>query len=204
MPQKLNAQVAETLVALGDDFVSTPVDPLELSLEGVVGDSQHFGFVRKSSSREPWHKRGTPVKNDRQVSVVCPAEMQTVATRMELPKIEGCWIGANIVLAGIERLSFLPRGARIIFPSGATLFVVDQNAPCRFAGASIARHFPDREGLDLLFPKHAQGLRGFVAFVERAGTVKPGETAEVLLPAKQWVYDPRPQLPLGDGMHQCP
>jgi MOSC domain-containing protein YiiM len=194
---KLSAKVTSTLVAGGEDFVSHPVDILQLALEGVVGDSQHFGFTRKSGGREPWHKRGTAVANDRQVSIVSPEELAIVAERMELPAVEAGWIGANIVLSGVERLSYLPRGTRLMFPSGATLFVTDQNGPCRFAGASIARHFPDREGLDLLFPRVAQGLRGFVAMVERAGVVHAGEQATIMLPAKQWIYEPQPERAFG-------
>jgi MOSC domain-containing protein YiiM len=187
---KLSATVTRTLVASGTDFVSHPVDPLELTLEGVVGDGQHFGFTRKSGGREPWHARGTLIANDRQVSVVCPDELAIAAGRMDLPVIEPGWIGANLVLAGIERLSLLPRGTRLMFPSGATLFVTDQNGPCRSAGAAIGRQHPGRRGLDLLFPKVAQGLRGFVALVERAGTIRVGEMASVMLPPKQWIYEP--------------
>jgi MOSC domain-containing protein YiiM len=196
MARKLRGDVEHCLVADGKNFVSRPVGDLHLSLEGVVGDSQHFGFTRKAGGREPWHARGTPIANDRQVSVVCPAELQMVAMRMEIPAIEPGWIGANIVISGVERLSFLPRGTRLMFPSGATLFVTEQNGPCRFAGAAIARHVPGRAGLDLLFPKVAQGLRGFVAMVERAGAIKPGEKAEIMLPAKQWIYEAEPQLAL--------
>ncbi len=195
--QKLSGQVIEALIAEGDDFVSRAVPSLELALEGVVGDRAHFGFTRRSGGREPWHKRGTLVANDRQVSVICPDELRTASMRMELPKLEAGWIGANLLIAGIERLSYLPRGTRLMFPSGATLFVTDQNAPCRFAGASIARHYPDRQGLDLLFPKVAVGLRGFVAMVERAGQINAGDEANIMLPARQWVYEPKPQLAFG-------
>jgi MOSC domain-containing protein YiiM len=189
MAGRIAGTVDEALVADGADFVSRPVERLALALEGVVGDAQHFGFTRKSGGREPWHPRGTVVANDRQVSVVCPAELAIVAERMEIDRIEPGWIGANLVVSGVERLSFLPRGTRLAFPSGATLFVTDQNGPCRFAGASIARNYPGRSGLDLLFPKVAQGLRGFVAMVERAGMVQPGEAVSIMLPARQWIYE---------------
>jgi MOSC domain-containing protein YiiM len=183
-------RVASTLVADGADFVSRPLEKLELTLEGVVGDTQHYGFTRSSGGREPWHQRGTQVANDRQLSLVCPDELAIVASRMELPRIDAAWIGANLLINGIERLSFLPRGSRLMFPSGATIFITDQNGPCRFAGASIAQHYPERQGLDLLFPKVAQGMRGCLGMVERAGTIHAGDEVKLMLPPRQWVYEP--------------
>lgn len=189
--QRLKAVVAATLVAEGDGPVTAPCAALDLSLEGVVGDARHFGFARRSGGREPWHPRGSLVANDRQVSAVCPIELASIAARLDLARIEPGWIGANLVLAGVDRLSFLPRGARLIFPSGATLFVTDQNAPCRSAGAAIARAVGGAKGLDLRFARAAQGLRGFVAMVERAGRICAGDDASILLPARQWLYEPR-------------
>jgi hypothetical protein len=48
------------------------------------------------------------------------------------------------------------------------------NVPCRFAGREVAAHYPEREGLDLLFVKAAKNLRGIVATVEQAGSIIPG------------------------------
>jgi MOSC domain-containing protein YiiM len=190
MSFKPAGHVTSVFLADGDDFVSRSVKTLELTLEGVAGDKQHHGFTRPSGGREPWHKRGTQVANDRQLSVLCPDELAIVASRMEVPKVDAAWIGANLLISGIERLSFLPRGSRLMFPSGATIFVTDQNGPCRFSGASIARHYPEKQGLDLLFPKVAQGMRGFVAMVERAGLVHVGDEAKLMLPLRQWIYEP--------------
>jgi MOSC domain-containing protein YiiM len=188
----LSAVVIDTLAASGKGFETQSLEQIDLDLEGVRGDSQHYGFTRKAGGREPWHPRGALVANDRQVSFVCPLELATVAERMEIAAIEPGWIGANLVIGGLDRLSFLPRGARLIFPSGATIFVSDQNGPCRSAGAAIQRHVPEKSGLDFAFPKLAQGLRGGVGFIERAGPVRPGDMIKVLLPQKQWLYEPKP------------
>jgi hypothetical protein len=103
---------------------------------------------------------------------------------MQLERIAPEWIGANVVIEGIARLSWLPSGTRLIF-ADATIVAEAQNAPCRVSGKSIARHVdPDGKvaGLALEFPKHAQGLRGLVASVERAGTIGAGETIAVKVP----------------------
>ncbi len=50
-------------------------------------------------------------------------------------------------------------------------------------GRSIGAHYPEQEGLDLRFPQVARGLRGLVAWVERAGDLTAGEI-EVRVPAQ--------------------
>jgi hypothetical protein len=103
---------------------------------------------------------------------------------MDVPRIEPEWIGANIVLDEIPRLSWLPSGTRLFFTE-ATIVVEAQNAPCRVSGKSIARHVDPEDriaGLALEFPKHAQGLRGLVASVERAGIIRAGEEISVKVP----------------------
>ncbi len=178
---RATAQALAVLIADGSGFVTRAVPALTLTLEGIAGDT-HVGFTRKAGGREPWYPRGTPIRNDRQISLVCPRELALVASRMELGAVAPEWIGANLVVEGLESLTGLPRGTRLVFPSGAALVINGANAPCRYAGAEIARHVPGREGIDLLFPKVAVGLRGVVAAVERAGEVVCGDTITVILP----------------------
>jgi hypothetical protein len=167
------------------DFETAPVDPLLLTLEGIPGD-RHAGFIRRAGGREPWYPRGTEIRSGRQLSVVSVEELAEVASAMSLKTVEPGWIGANIVLSGAPRLSFLPAGTRIVFESGAAIVVEGQNAPCRFAGRAIARR-ADSPCAELSFPRVAKGLRGVVASVERAGDVRPGETMLRIPP--QWIYD---------------
>ena len=95
---------------------------------------------------------------------------------MELPTLDPGWIGANLVVSGIAGFTQLPPGMKLFFTGGVTIAVEDENGPCRTAGASIARHFPDREGLDLLFPQKARHKRGLVVSVEKPGTIRAGES----------------------------
>jgi hypothetical protein len=155
------------------DFRTRPVDQLTVDLQGIPGD-RHYGFTRPAGARERWYKSGTPIRSGRQLTVVAAEELAIIAQRMELPVIEAGWIGANIVVTGIPDFTLLPWGSRLFFGEGAVLVNEGDNAPCRFAGAAIAAANPGRSGLDMLFVKAAQNLRGIVVSVERAGAIAPG------------------------------
>lgn len=179
MPLLESAQsIAEVRIADGESFATRAVETLDVVLEGIPAD-RHFGFTRRSGGREPWYPRGTLIRNDRHLTVVSRQELTEIAHRMDLPEVKAEWIGANVVIDGFDGLTALSPGKRMIFSSGAVLICMGANAPCRFSGASIARNFPGREGLDLLFPKVATGLRGIIAAVELAGAITTGATLKV-------------------------
>ncbi len=152
-------RVSQCLVADGKSFVTRAVQTLPLNLEGIPGDV-HYGFTRLSGGREFWHPRRTPIRNDRHLTLVSAAELAQIAVN---------------VIDGIENLTQLPRGVRLLFASGTTLYLNGENHPCRGSGAQVAGHFPDRTGLDLMFVKAAAGLRGLIAVVERAGDIGTGD-----------------------------
>lgn len=182
----LQARLKETLGTPKPDTFETLASPtLDLALDGLGGD-RHAGFTRPAGAREPWHPRGTEIRSGRQITIVSTEELAEIAAGMGLPVVEASWIGANLVLEGIERLSFLPAGARLFFESGAAVVVEAQNAPCRHAGRAIAGH-TERPSDELSFPKVAKRLRGLVASVERAGRIAAGEPLKVRLP-EQWIY----------------
>ena len=186
--RRIRAVVEAVLIADGDDFESRPAERLVLNWGGVEGD-HHNGYLRSSGGREPWYERGTEMRNERQITIVSPAELAVVAQRMGLASVEPGWIGANIVLDGVPNLSMLPRGTLIFLDGGATLKVDDQNGPCRIAG----RRGAERAGMDnvtessLLFAKAAKRLRGLTAWVEKPGKIETGTTASVMIP-EQWVW----------------
>jgi hypothetical protein len=181
----LSARLATTLTGSGDGFETVPVPSIELLFEGIAGGG-HVGFVRRASGREPWYPRGAEMRSGRQVSIVSVEDLAEVAAAMGLRTLEPGWIGADIVLEGLPRLSFLPAGARLFLEGGASLVVEAQNAPCRAAGRAIARHTGRPEDV-LGFPKVAKRLRGLVASVERPGFAKAGTEIKVRLP-EQWIY----------------
>ncbi|QCK84953.1 molybdenum cofactor sulfurase [Phreatobacter aquaticus] len=173
-----SASITGLYTAEGADFVTRAVDRLDLTRDGIDGD-RHWGPTRLSGPREPWHPRGTVIRNDRQVSILGEEELATIAAAMTLPSLPAEWIGGNLVLAGIPDLSRLAVGSRLMAPSGATLFVTGYNKPCRKSGQSIAG-FTGIDGHTFGFVRAARGMRGLVAYVERAGLIAIGDEMRVV------------------------
>jgi hypothetical protein len=186
--RKLTARLAGLYAALKGDFQTEPVEELMLGFDGIERDF-HAGQTRRSGSREPWYPRGTEIRNERQLSIVAADELAAVAERMGLTELKPEWIGANLVIEGLPKLSMLPAGTLLFFKGGATLKIDGQNKPCRFAGRSIAENagMADVEAGALAFPQSAKRLRGLVGWVEKPGRVVPGEEISVRVP-EQWIY----------------
>ncbi len=187
--RKLHGRLVATLATDGaDDFVTAAVPALDLTLEGIPGD-RHFGFVRKSGSREPWYPRGTPIRSRRQLSILSVAELADIAAALGIPAASAEALGGNLVVEGIAALSFLPAGTRLHFESGAVVLVEHRNRPCRHAGAALAREHPGDERLEFDFVTVARNFRGLLASVEHPGIVAPGDVFEAVVP-EQWLYGP--------------
>jgi hypothetical protein len=186
--RKLSGRVAALFEAPGDHFQTQRADALQLGFEGIAGDF-HSGYTRRSGSREPWYPRGTEMRNERQLSIVAADELSLVAAAMGLAEIRPEWIGANLLIEGVPRLSMLPGGTLMFFKGGVTLKVDSQNGPCRLAGRSVADNsqMADREAGAVLFPKAAHRRRGLVAWVEKPGRLEAGEEVSVRIP-QQWIY----------------
>ncbi|MDE8345318.1 MAG: MOSC domain-containing protein [Acidocella sp.] len=154
-------------------FETCGAGSLTVDLQGIPGD-RHYGFIRPAGAREPWFKRGEIIRSGRQISLVSAEELARIAQIMDVPQIDPGWIGANVLISGIADFTRLAWGSRLFFGEGAVLVNEGENVPCRYAGAAIARHYPDRPDLDRAFVKAAKHLRGIVASVERAGDITPG------------------------------
>lgn len=187
--KRFEASLAGLYASLDGELASQPVESLDLTYEGIAGD-RHGGLTRQSGGREPWYPRGTEMRNERQLSLVCADELARAAKAMEIERIAPEWIGANMVLSGIKDLSKLPPRTLLFFEGGATIKIDGQNAPCRFAGDEIAKNYPDHnaKALALAFPKRAAGLRGLVGWVEKPGTVRAGQSVTVQVP-EQWIWE---------------
>ncbi|MBW3095945.1 MOSC domain-containing protein [Pseudohoeflea coraliihabitans] len=191
VPARRLMAAATRLMAARDGHMQTAaVARLEVDLGGIVGD-HHYGHTRRSGGREPWYPRGTEMCNERQVSLVCEAELAVIAADMGIAHIAPEWIGANMAIAGIRQFSFLPPRTQLFFAGGVTLRIDGMNAPCRLAGSAIAARYPehDAQSLALAFPRHARRRRGLVAVVEKAGVIEAGEAVKVHVP-EQWIYRP--------------
>src|SRR6478672_8004749 len=125
--RKLPAKLAGLLIADGQGFPTRPVPEARLDLEGFVlpglSIERHRGMARAADARVPWYPRGTPIRNSRQVSIVSSAELAEIARALGIPEVKPEWLGANLVVDGVERLSMLPRGSRLFFPGDAVVAV---------------------------------------------------------------------------------
>ncbi len=173
--KKRCGKVTGLFVAAGAGFVTEAVEALTLTYEGIPGD-RHGGLTRKSNSREPWHDKGTEMRNEQQVSVLADDELAAVASDLGIDELKPEWIGGNMVLSGIPFLSQLPPRTLLMFEGGVTIRIDGDRGPCRYAGRSIADQFQGRDDLEFAFPKVAKHRRGLVSWVEVPGKIERGES----------------------------
>jgi hypothetical protein len=189
--RRLQVKLAGLFVADGDGFETRPVESVEVDLEGLVvpglRGERHRGHSRGADARTPWYPRGTRIRNSRQISIVSAEELVEIAKRMKIPEVRPEWIGANLVFEGLPDLTAVARGTRLHFPGQACIAVEDENAPCRHAGGAVAARYDGVPGLDLAFVAAARHRRGVVAWIERPGIIKAGDTVEFRIP-EQWIY----------------
>lgn len=189
MQSTLNGIVVSVLLGMqADSLVTTPVDRVEATFEGFPGD-RHAGLTRPSDSRTPHYPRGTTIRNDRQISIISVEEMIEVARRMDSPEIRTEWLGANLLLEGIPRLTRLPPATRLFFQQGAVLYVSGENNPCIHPGKIIQAIYPQRQDLAATFTKAAAHLRGLVAVVEKPGIIARGDPVAIRIPSQYRYQD---------------
>lgn len=187
-PQKRAGRVVAVYMTADrseDGFQTDAVAVLTLEPDGIAG-SRHKGWTRPADVRAPYVPRKTPIRNTRALTIVSVEDLAVAARRMDIEAIDPRWIGANLLIEGIERFSFLPRGTHLLCDGGAILIIEDQNAPCRFSGVAIASH-TGRPEMEFDFPRQATRLRGVVASVEHSGTIAPGCAITARIP-EQWLY----------------
>jgi len=179
MAKDMKGQV-EALVITPEWMPGNPVDEVQVTWEGLVGD-KHYGLTMKAGSSQKPYPKGTEVRNVRQISIVSAEELNEIAEAMQLPVVKPAWVGANVMLSGIEGLTQLPPGSRLYFENGVGIVIEGENMPCTTAGGSLQKQYPDRIDITSAFPKKAIGKRGLVGWVERPGTIRKGENVLVRL-----------------------
>ena len=170
----------------GAGFETSEVAALDLGFEGLAGD-RHGGLTRRAGGREPWYKRGTEIRNERQVSLLSADELADTAQALDIDAIRPEWVGGNLLIAGIARLTFLPPRTLLMFEGGVTLKIDGDNAPCRAAGHAVARHYAGRADIPFAYVRAAKHRRGLVGWVEKPGRIEAGERFEARVP-EQWIY----------------
>lgn len=186
----LEARVVSVHCGDHEDLHKDAFEDVDVDLEGFPGDA-HRGFTRVAwkGDKDP---EGTVRRNERQWSGVSAEELALISERMDLARpLEASTLGANICVAGIPDFSRLPRGTRLVFPSGAVLAVEESNPPCKEMGRQIAATYETAVGEPAdyrLFPKHSVGLRGVVGVIDVAGSIRTGDRLIVEVP-KSTAFD---------------
>lgn len=170
-----------------DSLVTTRQPEVRVTFAGFEGD-RHAGITMRSDGRTPFYPRGTEIRNLRQVSLVSIEELAEIAALMGLPGIEPEWLGANLALTGLERLTYLPPFSRLFFAGEAVLVVVGENLPCLKAGAAIQSAYPDRPDLAEQFTRAALHRRGVTAWVERPGLIQAEDSVSIRTPETPLCY----------------
>ncbi|MCR9127593.1 MAG: MOSC domain-containing protein [Rhodobacteraceae bacterium] len=169
-------------VAAPDGLRSTPCDALELGFGGIAG-ARHEGVNRPSCVRvKDLYPRGTEIRNVRQLTVLCAAQMAEIAEGIDLAALDPALLGANLVLRGIPDFTHVPPSARLQGPSGATLTLDMENLPCVLPGREIEAETP---GHGKAFKVAAVGKRGVTAWVERPGAIALGDELTLFVPAQR-------------------
>ena len=161
------------------DFVTRPLELAVLSYAGLEGD-RHAGLTAKSGVRQKHVPRGTEIRNARQLSLVSVEELAEVARALGVPRVDYRWLGANALLSGAPGLTRCPPGSRLVFASGAVLVVDGENEPCRKAGRAVAQGLGVAESVATAFVRAALHLRGLVAWVERPGVIRLGDSVTLV------------------------
>ena len=169
-------------------LVSTPLETVEADWTGFAGEC-HGGLTRPSCSRvtSQYPAKGTEIRNVRQLSVLSAEELEAIAAKIGLEALPPQWVGANLVLRGIEGFTDVPPSSRLISERGVALTVDMENAPCQLPARVIEDRAP---GHGKAFKAAAKGRRGVTAWVERPGPLALGERMRLHVPppvTRRWI-----------------
>lgn len=158
---------------------SVPLEAVEATFDGFPNEA-HGGPTRPSCSRvTSQYRRGTEIRNVRQLSIVSQEDLDQIAAKMGLDAIDPTWLGASMVLEGIPDFSHVPPSSRLMAPSGAGLVIDMENRPCILPGREIEQ---EASGFGSKFKPAAKGLRGVTAWVERGGALNVGDALVLHVP----------------------
>ena len=151
-----------------------------LTFAGHAGESR-AGLTRPSDSRVlAQYKRGTPIRNTRQLSILSAEDLAAIAAAMGIDALDPALVGASMVLSGIPDFSHIPPSSRLQDEdSGTTLTVDMENRPCQLPAKPIEARHP---GFGKAFKRAALNRRGVTAWVEREGTIRLGATLRLHIP----------------------
>ncbi|THH37223.1 sulfurase [Aliishimia ponticola] len=166
----------------GESIRAQAVSELELDFTGPVGE-RHGGLTRPSCSRvlNQYPKRGTEIRNVRQLSVLSAEEISLIAREVGLDELDPQLLGASMVLSGIPDFTKVPPSSRLQFASGAVLTIDMENLPCHLPAREIDSDHP---GHGKPFKAAARQRRGVTAWVEHPGSVAIGDSCTLYIPGQ--------------------
>jgi len=177
----LTGRVVSVHMGNNEDLSKDEQESLTAEIGGFVGD-KHQGPTRKTWKGE-WEPMGTTRRNERQWSGVSVEELAHITECLALTEpLAPDTLGANLCVEGILEFSLLPKGTKLMFPSGAVLLVEEYNPPCADMGAQIVAKHATRSGeplSDTAWLRPASGRRGVVGIVDVPGIIKAGDEVEV-------------------------
>ena len=141
----LTGKVMSLHMGNNEDLSKDTQGLLTAEIGGFAGD-KHHGFTRKAWKVD-WQLAGTVRRNERQWSGVSVEELAHIADRLALTEpLAPDTLGANLCVEGIPEFSLLPKGTKLLFPSGAVLVVEEYNPPCAEMGARLVAKHVTRSG----------------------------------------------------------
>ena len=179
--KSLAGKVVSVHSGSNEDLSKEVQESLTAEIGGFAGD-KHHGPTRKAFSVD-WQPAGTVRRNERQWSAVSVEELAHITQRLALTEpLAPDTLGANLCVEGIPEFSLLPKGTKLLFPSGAVLLVEEYNPPCVEMGAQIvAKHGApsDKSLTPAAWVSLAAGRRGLVGIVDVPGIIRPSDEVEV-------------------------
>jgi len=161
-------------------------DAVQASYAGVEGEI-HSGLTRPSCVRTTTQfPEGTEIRNVRQFSILSSEEMTATAAEMGLEALRPEWVGASIIIEGIDDFTHVPPSSRLMNAAGTSLVIDMHNRPCNYPGKEVEK---DRPGHGKAYKRAAMGRRGVTAWVEREGPLSVGDELVLHVPdQKAWAH----------------
>lgn len=185
MPALLPTNFTAKIVWLGrvtegrDDIRSEEMQNVVATYAGIEGEV-HAGLTRPSCVRvTSQFPEGTEIRNVRQLSIISVEEMAEIAAEVGLDSLKPEWLGASMVIKGIDDFTHVPPSSRLQNDAGTELVIDMHNRPCVWPGKEMEKDHP---GFGKLFKPAAKGRRGVTAWVEREGALAVGDILRLHVP----------------------
>jgi hypothetical protein len=174
-----------TVLSLGIGIPANKVERLTFDVHGILEDIKHYGTTRIANARlrkeAPTVPSGKVEENWRMFSAISIEDFLVIKNQYEreyhrvLDGFTEKYLGANIVVKGVDNFSLCPIGSVLDFyGEGPTLCICSENTSCKTPGILIAQDFNLPKDEAKKFVHFANGHRGVVGKVLKKGLLVPG------------------------------